>query len=220
MTDLQQQIHDFITKQKLCSWKAQKKMNVFHRHFVTDKNRLMLNLNYITVVYNWGNNHTLVQTANWIFNLQGSRATKVNKSVLSLQLSSKEEKRAVRVPPLSTTCLVSCLPWKNNGVYSTSITPLILLPSYIQRPGLQPDRGRRLRALMWEPGANGSAGYCKVMKSLHFYNDVNDVAWESKKSCESSTMSIYGTWMDGRGRKTDYMSPILNIYTLLITICR
>lgn len=42
-------------------------------------------------------------------------------------------------------------------------------------------------------GANGSSGSCKAMKGLHSYDDVNDVAGESKRACESSSLSIYCT---------------------------
>lgn len=57
--------------------------------------------------------------------------------------------------------------WKKyNGVYGTSITPLIPLPSSTRRRGLRAVWAGRLQASMWEPGANGSAGYCKVMKGL------------------------------------------------------
>lgn len=107
----------------------------------------------------------------------------------------------------------------NNGVYGTSITLLIPLPSYAQRRGLQLVWGRRLQALMWEPGANGSAGYCKVMKGLHFYDDVNDVAWESKRACEHSTVSIYCTWLDCRGRE-QIICPGNNIYIPFKNFCR
>ena len=51
---------------------------------------------------------------------------------------------------------------------------------------------------MWVPGANGSVGYCKVMKNLHFYDDVNDVAWESKKKKKKrSSVSIYKQYITG-----------------------
>lgn len=57
--------------------------------------------------------------------------------------------------------------WKKyNGVYGTSITPLIPLPSSTRRRSLQAVWAGRLQASVWEPGANGSAGYCKVMKGL------------------------------------------------------
>lgn len=104
---------------------------------------------------------------------------------------------------------------KSNGVYGTSITPLIPLPSYTQRRGLQLVWGRRLQALMWEPGANGSTGYCKVMKGLDFYDDVNDVGCESKRASEHSAVSIYCTWLDCRGS-----ALVLNIYIPCKEFCR
>lgn len=52
------------------------------------------------------------------------------------------------------------------------------------------------------------------MKGPHFYDDVNDVAWESKKACESSSLSIYCTWLDCCKKRSLY-AVLLNIYTSL-----
>lgn len=162
---------------------------------------------------NSSNIRTLVQIANWIVCLlqfTGLLSTKTtNQAHVQLSfihLSSPPKRRTcwkwaecfLSPPHTSFPPFLYSLE-KSNGVYCTSITPLIPLPSYTQRRGLQPVWGRRLQALMWEPGANGSTGYCKVMKGLHFYDDVNDVGRESKRACEHSTMSIYCTWLDGRG---------------------
>lgn len=182
-------------------------VSCYHKELVVD-------LNHIAAGNHQGNIHTLVQIANWIVCLlqfNGLLSTKttnqahVQLSYTHLSFPPKRHtcwKWAAGVLPLPTAHLASSVPLsleKSNGVYGTSITPLIPLPSYTQRRGLQLVWGRRLQALMWEPGANGSTGYCKVMKGLHFYDDVNDVGWESKRACEHSTMSIYCTWLDCRG---------------------
>lgn len=56
---------------------------------------------------------------------------------------------------------------------------------------------------MRAPGANGSTGYCKVMKGLCFYDDVNDVAWESKKKLVRAKLGPYTVhdWTAGRLEK-------------------
>lgn len=124
-----------------------------------------------------GNIHMPVHSANWILQLleftglpssgiPRATRTKSPQCFLRRETHLLEMGSQISASSLSPTTYPSHSWKKYNGVYGTSITPLIPLPSSTRRRGLRAVWAGRLQASMWEPGANGSAGYCKVMKGL------------------------------------------------------